>query len=172
MSISNYGNDLIMENQIRSAQHFIASNRFGVLSTLSQTHIGYPFGSIVPYDITKNGEIIIYISLIAEHYRNLKKDPKASLIVIDPNGLSDPQAHARATILAEFFPVEDSERIGVQQSYEARFPNSINHEITQNFLFFRGRPKKIRWIAGFGDISWIDGDKFVVGDSDSKISSD
>jgi putative heme iron utilization protein len=137
------------------ARAFLELNRLGILSTASQSHAGFPFGSIVPYDIDTEGRLVIYISLIAEHYKNLKVEPRSSMLVIDPFGVFDPQSRARATVLTTFEAVPDSEHAGVQKRYEARFPGSINYEIAHNFQFFRSEPVKIRWIGGFGDISWI-----------------
>lgn len=143
------------------AKNLITLNRDGVLSTISLSQKGYPFGSIVPYDIDKDGNLIIYISLIAEHYKNLKADSRASLIVLDSFGTKDRQAHARATILLDFSVVPEQQKEQVQFSYEKRFPQSINYEIQHNFLFMRGNPVKIRWIGGFGDITWISREDFT-----------
>ena len=127
-----------------------------MLATTSVAAPGYPFGSITPYIIDGAGRITIYISLIAEHYRNLKADSRASILAADPFGGSDPQAHARATVLLTVQPVPDDERAAVSAAYEARFPQSINYEIAHNFVFMRGEPERVRWIGGFGEMSWID----------------
>lgn len=143
-----------------SCRDFVTFHRTGVLSTNSKSNPGFPFGSIVPYDIDSWGRIIIYISLIAEHYKNLTSDPRASLIVLDPYGMHDPQASARATALLTLTPIPAEDRATVEESYTARFPGSINHEIAHNFVFLRGEPSKVRWIGGFGDVGWVDGSAF------------
>lgn len=142
------------------SRKFVSMQRFAALSTISVSREGYPFGSIVPYDITENGEVVIFISLIAEHYKNLTADPRASLLVIDQFGWDNPQAHARATLLAKFRQLEGAPAEQARQCYESRFPDSINHEISHNFVFMQGEPQKIRWIGGFGDITWVDGKTF------------
>lgn len=134
---------------------FLYAQRWGILSTHSTTQQGYPFGSVVPYDITSSGEFVIYISLIAEHYKNLSTAPAACLTIIDSFGIHDPQAHARASVLLTFQKVEDLESQGVRESYERRFPGSINYEIAHNFLFMKGTVDRVRWIGGFGDIQWL-----------------
>jgi putative heme iron utilization protein len=145
---------------------FITAQRWGVLSTLSISQQGFPFGSVVPYDIDSQGRIIIYISLIAEHYKNLKSDNRASLTIIDSFGVSDPQAHARATLLLRFEPVGAPEAQSVQARYERRFPQSINYEIAHNFLFMRGEVDRIRWIGGFGDIQWMSSEAYQSAEAD------
>ncbi len=143
--------------QIKS---FIYAQRWGVLATQSRSQQGFPFGSVVPYDVDTEGRICIYISFIAEHYKNLQEASEASLTVIDAFGTHDPQAYARACLLLRFTPVPESEKLTVQKSYEQRFPNSINYEIAHNFLFMRGVVERIRWIGGFGDIQWLGAENY------------
>ncbi|MBN8550388.1 MAG: DUF2470 domain-containing protein [Deltaproteobacteria bacterium] len=148
------------KTDITAIKTFVLAQRWGTLSTLSASRSGYPFGSLVPYDVDELGNVYIYVSLIAEHYKNLKTDPRASLMIIDPFGIADPQAHARATVLLDFEKVPQEAAEPVQSSYEQRFPNSINYEIAHNFLFMKGAPKEIRWIGGFGDIQWVKSEEF------------
>lgn len=139
---------------------FVTAQRWGTLSTLSAGMDGFPFGSVVPYDIDSQGTIYIYISLIAEHFKNLQKDTRASLTIIDPFGTEDPQAHARATLLLRFEEVPADRHAVVQAGYEKRFPNSINYEIAHNFRFFAGTLERLRWIGGFGDIQWVSAEAY------------
>jgi putative heme iron utilization protein len=148
------------ESYPTAARTLLATARHGVLSTLSVSADGYPFGSLTPYLIDDAGRITIYISFIAEHYRNLAQDPRASLLVADPFGDFDPQAHARATVLLRFAPIPESEVPAITQAYEARFPASINYAIAHNFTFMRGEVTQVRWIGGFGAIAWIDKESF------------
>lgn len=149
------------EDYARQARDFIAFYRHGVLSTVSASQAGYPFGSLVPYDVTHDGNLVIYVSLIAEHYKNLAKDPRASITVIDTFGSHDPQAHARVTVLLDFAALTGDDKEQAQKAYEARFPNSVSYELSHNFVFMRGKPGRVRWIGGFGDITWIDAARFV-----------
>lgn len=144
------------------ARHHLSLNRNAVLSTISHSVAGYPFGSLAPYDIDTGGRLVIYVSLIAEHYKNLKADPRASLFVMDAFGSDDPQANARVTAILRLEEVPASEREAVQASYEARFPGSIDYEIAHNFVYMRGQPERIRWIGGFGDITWISGEEYAA----------
>lgn len=150
----------------RRVRHYISIHRTAVMSTISVSQTGFPFGSLAPYDISEGGDLFIYVSLIAEHFKNLSADPRASLFVMDPFGIRDPQANARATVLVRFETAPDSERAALQARYESRFPGSINYEIAHNFVFLRGRVEKIRWIGGFGEISWIAGSDFRTAEHD------
>lgn len=136
--------------------NFMRENQHGILCTHSKSNPGFPFGSVVPYLMEDDNSLIIYISFIAEHYKNLAKDPRASIIVADPSGLDDPQAHARCTVLVEFSEIAPEERDRIQERYLDKFPGSINYEIAHNFTYMRGKPNKLRWIAGFGKMGWVE----------------
>jgi len=145
---------------------FVTANRFGVLSTVSKSQGGYPFGSLTPYDIDPEGRLYIYISLIAEHFQNLSIDSRASLCITDPFAYSDPQASARATVLGRFVRIEEIKLRAVQESYEHRFPGAVNFEIAHNFLFMELKPERVRWIGGFGEIAWVEGERFCASKPD------
>ncbi len=145
----------------QEARDFITLNRSGTLSTLSVSHKGFPFGSLTPYDITPEGSIVICVSTIAEHFKNLVSDGRASLFVADPFGNADPQAHARATVLLKFEQVKPDAINATAAAYHARFPHSASTTLTHDFVFMKGTPERIRWIGGFGEIGWVDGAEFI-----------
>lgn len=146
----------------RTVKNFVSLNRIATLSTISHSFHGYPFGSIVPYDIDAQGRFIIFISDIAEHFRNIVNDPRASLFVADRFGVDDPQAHARAAFLGTFQEVPIDEREAVEQAYWKRFPTAVDRSIVHTFHFFRMTPERIRWIGDFGDIRWVDARNFAT----------
>ena len=142
---------------------FIHAQKAAVLSTLSVAVAGYPFGSVVPYDLDRGGGMIIFISRIAEHYRNLRENPRACLTILDPEGRDDPQSFARASLLVDFAPLPDEARGTAEASYFARFPDSPARPIAHDFVFFRGRCVRARWIGGFAAAGWLDGDLLTAG---------
>lgn len=144
----------------------MAFNRHGVLSTQSNRFAGYPFGSVVPYDIDSSGAFVIYISRIAEHFKNLSAHSQASLTVTDQFAFADPQAAMRVCVLLDFKPVDSSERSSVEEHYVTRFPGSVRHELAHDFNFFRGRPKQTRWIGGFGQMGWMTSEQLNLGSAD------
>jgi len=139
----------------KEARDFVTMNKNAVLSTTSVDKPGYPFGSIVPYDIDNQARIIIQVADISQHFKNLTADHRGSIIVTDQFGSHDPQAHARATVLADFSAVPSDEFEEVGWSYKGRFPESLERERAHGFLYLRGVPTAVRWIGGFGEIGWI-----------------
>src|SRR5713101_1144658 len=69
----------------------------GTLCTLAQEPKGYPYGSLVTVAFD-NGNPVFLISELAEHTKNLDRDPRASLMVAE-GGTADPLANGRVTLL-------------------------------------------------------------------------
>ena len=63
---------------------------------------GFPFGSLAPYALRADGTPFVLISAIAQHTRNLARDPRCSLFVRDPRAEAggDAQATWRVTVVA------------------------------------------------------------------------
>ncbi|MBU2979796.1 DUF2470 domain-containing protein [Alteromonas sp. C1M14] len=136
----------------QEAKHLCRRQHSGVLGTQSTSMPGYPFGSIVPFVMDHHGDVLIYISDIALHTRNLKADNKVSLTIFDATE-ADSQANARVTIMgnAELADSEDNERL-----YFQLFPQARTYQQTHDFHFYKIKTVRVRYIGGFGKIHWID----------------
>lgn len=143
-----------MSNRTADAAHELyAASHQGILSTLSLELAGYPFGSVVSFAPDRAGLPVLLISSIAEHTRNLQADPRCSLIVTEPG--DDGQALGRLTLVGDAEPVTtDGEDVAAR--YYARFPQAAGYHRTHDFAFWRLRPRKLRYIGGFGRIHWLD----------------
>ncbi len=135
-------------------KQFIQAQRYGVLSTHSYSETGYPFGSITPYIISDNGDIAIFISHLAEHTHNIIANAKVSLTIFDPADANDPSAGARITCLAIAKRVEDERQL--RADYLEQFPNSVTTLALPGFNFYVLKLIKIRLVAGFGQVKWLD----------------
>ena len=60
----------------------LQTQTFGVLSSHSTRLTGYPHTSVLPYIVDSHGCILILISRLAQHTRNINKNPKVSLFVM------------------------------------------------------------------------------------------
>ena len=151
-------------DKVRAARELFLGKSFGVLSTISLDVPGYPFGSVAPYCVDENGQPIIYISLIAQHTRNITSDPRVSLTVIEEEVDSDDvQARGRVTCIANARHINESaENAGLSARYFRYFPSSRQYEQTHDFTFFRLELVRIRFIGGFGQIFWIDPAEFAA----------
>lgn len=124
----------------------------GVLSTISSSISGYPFGSIVPFVVNPQGDVLIYASDIAQHTRNIKADSRVSLFIHDPTQ-QESQANARVTIVGD--ATADIAAEADIQRYLRLFPQAQAYQKTHDFRFYLIKTKRIRFIGGFGDIHWL-----------------
>ncbi len=138
------------------ARRFLRGTRNAVLSTHSARFEGYPFGSIAPFVLDHAGNPLILISTIAEHTKNIQKDPRASLIAFDP-AAPDMQAGARLTLLGEA-TVTDKQDGALRARYLRYFPMAAQYFDMHDFLFHRIEIRQARYIGGFGNIHWIPGE--------------
>ena len=135
--------------------------KYGVLSTLSVEVPGYPFGSVTPYCLDRQGFPIILISDIAQHTKNIQANPNVSLTILDHN-LEDVQANSRLTVLANAVKMENTD-VDTQNRYYSYFSQSKDYHKTHDFSFYRLQLVRVRFIGGFGQIYWLDKDHFALG---------
>ena len=146
-------------NNAHTARLMLRAHRYGVLSTLSKKFDGYPFGSITPYLVDHDGSLLILISALAEHTRNIQHDPRVSLITHDQR---DPhiQTQGRVTLVGD--ALHEPDRDGAGARYLRYFPEARTYFEMHDFAFYRIRPKAIRYIGGFGKINWINMESYGV----------
>lgn len=141
-------------------KQFIQSKQYGVLSTHSVTEQGYPFGSLTPYIISDNGDIAILISHLAEHTHNIEANPKVSLTIFDPNDAKNPSAGARITCLADVEKAKDETLL--RKQYLEQFPDAETILELPGFNFYLLKLSKVRLVAGFGQVKWLDGKQLTL----------
>ena len=103
-----------------AARTFLLSHNYGTLSTLSVSHEGFPFGSITPYCLDREANLLIYVSDIAEHTKNMKQNPNVCITIREEG--SDPQAGGRVSVLATSETVSDEHSI---RRYFRFFPTVV-----------------------------------------------
>src|SRR5438067_547778 len=95
--------DLLYDVNIPTPSHaerartLVARISTGTLCTLTQEPNGYPYGSFVTVAFD-DGNPVFLISRLAEHTKNLERDPRCSLLVTE-GGAADPLANGRVTLL-------------------------------------------------------------------------
>jgi len=145
------------QSNARTARMMLRAHRYGALSTLSKKFDGHPFGSITPYMVDHDGSLLILISGLAEHTKNILSDSRVSLITHDQN---DPhiQTQGRVTLVGNATYDPERERCG--KRYLRYFPEAQTYFDMADFNFFRIAPFAIRYIGGFGDIHWVKADNY------------
>lgn len=148
------------DKKSKQARNLLLSQYQGILSTHSIDVAGYPFGSVVPYCLNKEGLPIILISSIAQHTKNILSDPKVSLTVTEGDA-DDSQTVGRVTYIgdAELIDQHDSDSA---ERYYNYFPQSRGYHQTHDFDFYCIKPVRVRFIGGFGQIYWIEKEDFLL----------
>ncbi|MCF6766404.1 DUF2470 domain-containing protein [Thiotrichales bacterium 19S3-7] len=139
------------------ARNVTKTKTHGILATQSVPMDGYPFGSLVQYCFDYYGDIIILISRLAQHTRNILKDPKVSLTILDEQDYI--QNSPRVTLIGDATLVNSP---SIAERYYRFFPEAKNYHQTHDFDFYRINLKKIRFIGGFGDIHWVKKEDFSL----------
>jgi hypothetical protein len=151
------------------ARRMLRAHRYGALCTLSKKFDGYPFGSITPYLVDHDGSLLILISTLAEHTKNIGHDPRVSLIAHDQR---DPhiQTQGRVTVVGNARLEPDREHAGVR--YLRYFPEAQTYFAMHDFSFYRIRPVAIRYIGGFGKIHWVNMENYAVEQTEAYASQE
>ena len=149
------------EEQARSARHLFAGTFYGVLSTDSVEHPGYPFGSVVPYVPDRDGNPLMLLSHLSQHTRNLDTDGRCSLTVMEA-GEGDVQTRARLSALGDVSVAEPSQEV---QRYFAYLPQTRVYYDQLGFRFYRFRPRRFHWNGGFATARWFDASRILRSNS-------
>ncbi|MFO0548636.1 MAG: pyridoxamine 5'-phosphate oxidase family protein [Polyangiaceae bacterium] len=143
-----------------NARAVCARARVGALSTLAREPAGFPYGSIVELAFDERGRPILLLSRLAEHTQNLLARPEASIVVFDAKSESV-MASARVTLLGPCAPIlEPSEARAARELYLAAHANARVYADFADFGFYRLEPVAIRYIGGFGKMSWVSSEAY------------
>lgn len=145
------------------ARQWLLSTTTATLSTIAAEAevAGWPFGSLAPFALGGDGTPIVLLSEIAQHTKNLRRDPRVSLFVREPSASGDPQAGWRVTVLGRARPLERHELEEAHARYCARVPDAPSYFGTHDFSYFALDPVRVRAIGGFGAIRWLAGDAIL-----------
>lgn len=111
---------------------------------------GSPYVSLVLV-AEDRGTPFFLLSDLAEHTKNAKGDPRASLLV-EPNASADPLASARATFVGKLVRTADDER---RARFVERHPSAATYAGFRDFAVYELSITRVHLVAGFGRIEWI-----------------
>jgi putative heme iron utilization protein len=121
-----------------------------VLATSLQ---GWPYASLVLVAVDDDGAPLLLLSDLAEHAKNLRAEPRCSLLFDGTAGLRDALAGLRVTVLGEARPIEDPR---LRARYVARQPSAALYAGFGDFRLYRMTIARAHVVAGFGRIHWIE----------------
>lgn len=137
------------------------SRRTLQLATLDEDgepHIGY-----TPH-LLDGGDILIYVSQLAAHTRNLLANGKAAVLLIDDEAESA-QIFARTRVSyrcrATPIPTADANYEPLLDAFEARHGKMIGLlRQLPDFVLFRLQPQSGQFVMGFGKAYTLSGERF------------
>ncbi len=133
---------------VSAARQVLRGTATGALATLHES--GSPFASFVTVASASDGEPILLLSALAAHTRNLKRDSRASLLLVAPGGeTGDPLAGARLTVTGRVVRTDEN---ADRRRFLARHSEAEGYAGFGDFAVYRLAVESGHLVAGFGRI--------------------
>ncbi|HUO23317.1 MAG TPA: pyridoxamine 5'-phosphate oxidase family protein [Caulobacteraceae bacterium] len=132
-------------------------------ATLATTLAGqpssaWPYASLVLTACDTDISPLLFLSNLAAHTANLMRAPEASILFDGTQGLDEPLAGPRATVLGRIEPVEDTRAL---DRYLRRHPSAGAYRGFGDFRLWRMTPERAHLVGGFGQIRWVEAEAFA-----------
>jgi putative heme iron utilization protein len=141
----------------------LSTQRVAALGTLDVE--GHAFVSMVPFAMEgSSGTVVIHVSGLAPHTRNLERAPRVSLMVMQAEVAGEPvHALPRVTLdgVATALALESPAWTIARTAYLARFPDVEYMTQLGDFRFVAITVTGARQVAGFGAARSIDVDELA-----------
>jgi heme oxygenase (biliverdin-IX-beta and delta-forming) len=141
------------DQRFEDARQLWAGRFQAVLSTQSLAEPGYPFGSVVPYCLDRQGRALLLLSHLAQHTKNLDADPRCGLCLYEATQ-GDVQQGLRLSCLADAEPVDPAD-VGSHGRWLRYFPASRPYLEQLNFHLYRISPRRFHYNGGFASARWL-----------------
>lgn len=140
---------------VSTARRLLASSRHAMFATLEES--GAPFASLAAVAPETPCAVLLFLSDLAWHTRNLKRDSRASLLMPDlcAYAEADPLTQARMTLLGRAERIRDTNRQSAARSYLAHHPTAASFASFADFAFYRFSIERVHIVAGFGRIATL-----------------
>ena len=141
-------------------RQIIETARVGSLGTLDEA--GNPFVSLVTVAALEPTRLILLLSGLAQHTKNLDRAPNCSLLLVEPGGeQGNPLAGARLTISGSAKRLaRDGDEIA-RACFLAAHRSAAAYAEFEDFSFFQLDVDQIHLVAGFGRIETIPASQLI-----------
>ena len=144
-----------------------AGARAGTLCTIARDPEGYPYGSLVTVAIDAEGRPLLLLSRLAEHTQNLDHRADTSILLSEPlERHAQPLAVGRVTLLGECRLVPEAERADARATFLAVQKDAAYYVDFSDFAFYRLEPSALRYVGGFGRMSWVTAADYAAAEPD------
>lgn len=140
------------------ARTLVAQGKMAALATTSED--GTPWASAVLYAALEDGTPILCLSTLAEHGRNLTREPRASLMIGEAEPVGDPLDNGRVTLAGRAEVLEGEAREAAAEAYRKASPASRLYGGFGDFTYYALRVDRVRWVGGYGRMDSTDADSY------------
>jgi putative heme iron utilization protein len=114
--------------------------------------VAWPYVSLVLVATDHDLSPILLLSELAEHSKAIAADPRLSLLFDGTQGLDQPLAGPRATLVGRAARTTDERH---RHRFLARHPEASMYAGFKDFHFYRVAVERAHMVAGFGNIRWL-----------------
>lgn len=139
----------------KAARRLALQCQTATFSTLSHKLQGAPFGSVSTVMLTDEGDVVFYVSDIAQHARNLQHDNRLSITLYHQASAGDQNTEARLTLNGQAQKLNSEQAAEYAARYFRLFPAAEAYKQAHDFYFWKMPVAHIRFIGGFGEIFWL-----------------
>jgi hypothetical protein len=147
------------DERFEGARQLWAGRFQAVLVTHSLAEPGYPFPSVVPYCLDREGHPLLLLSHLAQHTKNLTADPRCGLSVAERTE-GDVQQTLRLSCPAQAQAVDQAER-AAEARWLRYFPASRPYLEQLNFRLYRLLPRRFHFNGGFAAARWLGNERIL-----------
>jgi len=120
---------------------------------------GWPYPSLVLVACDQDGSPLLLLSNLAEHTRNLARDPRVGLLFDGTGGLAQPLTGARLSVLGRAARTDEPRH---RARFLRRHPDAAFYAGFADFAVYRVAVERAHLVAGFGRIHWLPKDALVL----------
>ncbi len=117
-----------------------------------EARVAGPYASLVMVAADLDASPLLFLSTLAVHSRNLERDPRMALLLDGTEGLENPLAGERATLLGV---CERTSCPRLRSRYLRYHPDAARYADFADFHLCRLRLERAHLVAGFGRIAWV-----------------
>ena len=154
----------VVRSPAEEARTLVAQGRMAALATLGED--GSPWCSLVLYAALDDGTPVLCLSTLAEHGRNLVRDPRASLSIGEHEPLGDPLDSGRVTLAGRVEAAAGETLEAAREVYKAASPASDLYGGFGDFTYYLLRIERVRWVGGYGRMDWADAAAYHAAEPD------
>ncbi len=114
--------------------------------TLATQGDGQPFASLVTHAMAPDGSLLLWLSTLSQHTRQLAREPRCALLAQGTPTGPNPQTAPRATLTGLAEQIDD---VGLKARWLARHPYAALYADFGDFALWRVTPQSGLLVGGF-----------------------